>query len=185
MPLPNDHEDRRRALSLIAAERIAASGLDGVTIRGLAAVAGCSTTIVTHYFANKRELLQRIYNDAARRAQARVDAALSRDPADLQGCLEALLPLDSEGVRDWKVYLAFWQTASADADFAEVQRQRLAYARALIRRVLEAGGAADVEAEARRLLTLVQGIAVQAVFDEKDWSPQIQRQFVRLNLRRN
>ena len=34
MPLPTDHEDRRRALSLIAAERIAASGLDGVTIRG-------------------------------------------------------------------------------------------------------------------------------------------------------
>jgi TetR/AcrR family transcriptional repressor of bet genes len=185
MPLPTDHEDRRRALSLIAAERIAATGLDSVTIRGLAAIAGCSTTIVTHYFANKRALLQRTYTDAALRAQARVDGALSRDPADIEGCLEALLPLDDEGLRDWKVYLAFWQTASADPDFAEEQRRWLANARSLIRGALAAAGATDMDAEARRLLTLVQGIAVQAVFDEKDWSPEIQRQFVRLNLRRS
>jgi AcrR family transcriptional regulator len=178
MPLPTDHEERRRALSLIAADSIAARGLEGLTIRGIAATAGCSTTIVTHYFADKRQLLHRTYTEAALRAQARVEAVLGRDRTDLEGCLEALLPMDAESLRDWKVYLAFWQIASADPTFAEEQRRRESNARTIIEGVLQARHADDPSGEARRLLTLVQGVAVQAIFDPVDWSPQRQRAFL-------
>ena len=40
----------------------------------------------------------------------------------------------------------------------------------------------DLDAEARRLLTLVQGISVQAVFDTVEWSPENQRAFLSANI---
>lgn len=150
-----------------------------MTIREVAAAAGFSTTIVTHYFASKRELLLYTYQAAAGRAQARVDRVLGEDGGDLQGYLEALLPLDRESLRDWRVYFAFWQIASIDTGFAKEQRRRMLQVREIIAGIVEARSESVQASEvARHLLTVLLGVAVQAIFDQKGWSAARQKAFV-------
>ena len=189
MPAVVNHEERRQQIASIAADLISSVGLDAMTMREIAAAAGFSTTIVTHYFANKRELMLYTYRASVDHAQARVDAVIARDACDLQGSIEALLPFDESSLKDWKVFLAFWQIAQVDPDFAAEQRAQAANADSILRRVLKARAAAgrglreaDVEATSRRLLVFIVGLAVQAVFDTLGWSPQAQRAFLAAEL---
>ncbi|MEA3299659.1 MAG: TetR/AcrR family transcriptional regulator [Pseudomonadota bacterium] len=190
MPVNVNHQARRLAIAGIVADIIASKGLDGVTIRNVAAAAGYSTTIVTHYFSGKYDLLKHSHQVAAAHAQKRVHAVLARDPTDLQGCLEALLPLTKASLRDWKIYFAFWQVATFDAEFTEQEKRSAQHARDLIAITLDARREAgllpadsDIPALARRLLTIIQGIATQAIVDGVEWSPARQREFLASELR--
>lgn len=185
MPAVVDHDRRRRHVARIAADIIARVGIDAVTMRQVAAEAGYSTTIVTHYFANKQELMLHTYHVAAENAQARVAAVLDRAPCDLLGCLEALLPRDEASLQDWKVYLAFWHVAVLDPVFSAEQGAQALKARRILRDVLEnrtrAGlppAAEELDAVARRLLVIVIGVAVQSLFDPVSWSPEVQREYL-------
>ena len=78
MPRVVDHEARRAEVAAVAADLIARRGLDGVSVRDVAAAGGYSTTVVTHYFASKRELLLQAYRSAGTATEerlARVDGA--------------------------------------------------------------------------------------------------------------
>ena len=129
MPAVVNHEERRQQIARIAADLISSVGLDAMTMREIAAAAGFSTTIVTHYFANKRELMLYTYRASVAHAQARVDAVIARDACDLPASIEALLPFDESSLKDWKVFLAFWQIAQVDPDFAAEQRAQAAQRR--------------------------------------------------------
>jgi AcrR family transcriptional regulator len=188
MPRIVDHAERRRAVAEVAARLVAEGGIDSVTVRDVAAKAGTSTAIVSHYFAGKRELLALTYAQAAGHARARVEAVLARDPADVAGVCEAILPLDDDRRRDWQVWFAFWGPAVADAELAAEQRRRVAGTletlTATLRRAHEALGTAAAREEARRLLTIVTGIATQAVFDPGQWTPARQRRMLKQELAR-
>lgn len=182
MPPPTDHPARRAELVDLAADLIAREGLEAATIRRLAELAGYSTTIVTHYFASKHALLLDVYEACAQRAQARVDAVLARDPGDLQGCLEALLPIGDEARAGWRVNFAFWQRALHDPEFAEKQRWWTRRAEETVAAVIAARpGAKEDGLLARYLVTLIEGIAVRTAFDPR-WSDTAQREFLRHEL---
>ena len=181
MPRQVDHDARRREVAEVAARLIAQVGVERVTVRELAKAAGYSTAIVSHYFADKRQLLLFTYQAAARAAQARVDAILKDAPDDLIGSIEALLPLDEARHREWQVWLSFWGMAIGDPEFAAEQRRRVLVTRKRIEKVLRAMAAkgtlpadADFDLIARELLTVVNGLAVQAGFDPADWPPERQ-----------
>lgn len=182
MPRQVDHDARRREVAEVAARLIAQVGVERVTVRELAKAAGYSTAIVSHYFADKRQLLLFTYQAAAQAAQARVNAVLERAPDDLIGTIEALMPLDEARHREWQVWLSFWGMAIGDPEFAAEQRGRVLDTRRRIEKVLRAMAAngklsmdADFDLIARELLTLVNGVAVQAGFDPSDWPPERQR----------
>lgn len=190
MPVTVNHQDRRLAIAEIVADIIATRGLDGVTIRNVATAAGYSTTIVTHYFSGKYDLLKHTHQIAAAHAQKRVHAVLARDPTNLRGCLEALLPLTKGSLRDWKIYFAFWQVATFNKQFSEQEKRSTQHARDLIAITLDARRDAgllpqetDIAALARRLLTLIQGVAIQAIVDTVEWSAARQREFLTNELR--
>ena len=86
MPRVVDHEARRAEVAAVAADLIARRGLDGVSVRDVAAAGGYSTTVVTHYFASKRELLLQAYRSAGTATEERL-ARLRRGPVarDLRG----------------------------------------------------------------------------------------------------
>lgn len=185
MPAVVDHEHRRNHVARIAAGIIARIGIDAVTMRQVAAEAGFSTAIVTHYFASKQDLLLHTYRTAAEDAQRRLALAQARDPRDLLGCLEALLPRDEASRHGWRVFLAFWHTAVLDPLFAEEQASQALQARALLRGVLEARARTglapaheDLDGLAQHLLVIVIGVAVQAVFDPVTWSPEVIRKYL-------
>lgn len=184
MPRIVDHDARRRLVAEVAATLVAERGLEAVTFRELAEQAGFSTAIVSHYFADKREVLQVTYHHTVRRARERLRRATAAAPADVAGALEALLPLDDERRRDWKVWFAFWAVAAADTALAAEQRERVLRTRQDIAGLLAALPAPpdDLDVAARQVLSTIMGMAAQAVFDADDWPPARQRAMVRTTL---
>ena len=95
MPARGDHEQRRRDVARIAADLVATGGLAAATHRRIAEASGCSTTVVSHYFTDKRDLVNATYTEVGDRVSARLEPRLdSADP--LLSILEALLPLDED-----------------------------------------------------------------------------------------
>ena len=166
MPKLVDHEARRAEVAAVAADLIARRGLDGVSVRDVAAAGGYSTTVVTHYFASKRELLLHAYRSAGTATEARLP-----EQGGLLATCEAILPLDEPRRLTWQTWFAFWAAAVADEELAAMQRRRLLWFRELLARELDG----DDEA-ARELLVIVRGIAAEAVFDPDDWPPERQRE---------
>lgn len=182
MPRQVDHDERRRAVAEIATDLIARGGLDALTVREVARAANYSTAIVSHYFTAKRDLLSYIYRAAVDRAAARINRVLAADPCDLHGVIDAILPINAVQIRDWQVWFAFWGMAVADPEFGDEQRRMVLNAQRIFREIFIARQRArllerdaDCELLARLCVTLLDGIAIQAVFDPDDWPPHRQR----------
>jgi AcrR family transcriptional regulator len=185
MPVFVDHAERRQQVVAVASRLIAEAGLDAVTVRDVAVAAECSTAIVSHYFHNKRELLFLTYHSSIERATARCEAALAGTEGDLKAYLTELMPLGEEQLIEWKIWVAFWARAVADPEIAEVQRNCILRTRGNILKImrdLASKGAlspdVDLADEARRILTLMLGLAVQTLFDPADWPPQRQHALI-------
>ncbi len=177
MPAPVDQVVRRREIAHAAGDLVAREGLEMLTFRKLADHIGYSTKTITHFFANKHDLMRWTYLIAAERSQERVDRALLVDPDDLQKCLEALLPLEPASQRDWRIYLSFWQEAAVHLDFAEEQRWWQNNTVTILDRIMAKryGRTDDTTEDARMLIVFVQGLAAQVIFEDPYWTPARQR----------
>ncbi|WP_298288051.1 TetR/AcrR family transcriptional regulator [Novosphingobium sp.] len=177
MPAAVDHDEKREAIARIAADLIAERGLDAATIRQVAAAAGYSTTVVTHYFASKRALLLAAYRLAAESTQRRVGALAADCSSNPLSRLEILLPIDEEGRRAWRVYLQYWPLADHDDELAAEQRWWSANGLSLIRTALwqACPEIEDIDGKATIALSTLLGIAIQATFDPEAWPPNRQR----------
>lgn len=179
-----DHDERRRYVCDIAARLISRAGVEAVTIRDVAAEAGCSTRIVSHYFRNKRELLLLTFSEFSQRSLEEGEAALASG-ADLQSCLEALLPLDDQRRLNWQVWLAFWGKTAHDPEFLAEQVKRGREIRELIARLLAhrcntpSGTETNWDFIAEHMLTVIVGIATQGTFDPQHWTADFQRMHLR------
>src|SRR3954468_17892014 len=127
MPARVDADDRRRRLVLTAAEIIAEEGIGGLTNGRIAERLSGSTTVVTHYFRSKRELVLHTYQTMASRARARVERAMTDDDP-LAACLHAHLPLDDETRVEWKVWLAYQGMSVGDRELTRIWAARSATA---------------------------------------------------------
>ncbi|WP_052223152.1 TetR/AcrR family transcriptional regulator [Novosphingobium malaysiense] len=185
MPKIVDHDARRAAVAEIAARLIARDGIEGTKVREIARLAQCSTSIVSHYFKNKHDLLLSAYRMRMERTVARVEET-SRQGNGLLEVLAAVLPLDEERVESWRIWLAFWGLATADEAFLREQRQRSRESVDLFHRAILASGAM-VEGEhsrlvAQTLLSSAAGIATQAIYDPESWPPERQIEILRLQI---
>jgi AcrR family transcriptional regulator len=172
----------------VAAALVARDGVEALTMRGVAEAAGSSTSIVTHYFADRRDLLLCTFQTTAARAAARMAAAVAEADDELAAGLEALLPLDDDRQLEWKVWFAFWGLAVGDPALSTEQRRYSLEARALIAASLERDARTpadvDVDLEARRLLALLHGIAAQTMFVPEEWPAERQQELIRDELLR-
>lgn len=187
MPKIVDHAARRLAVAEIAAKLIAREGIEGTKVRDIARLARCSTSIVSHYFHNKHDLLLSAYRMRMERTVARVRQARD-EGASLAECLVTVLPLDEERVESWRIWLAFWGLAAADPGFLLEQRQRSREAVDLFHRTMLDCGAmaesADSYLVAQSLLSSVSGIATQAIYDPESWPPARQARILELQIER-
>src|SRR5690242_9815613 len=98
MPRIVDHDQRREELCLVAARLIHERGLDGATVRAIAAAAGCSTGVIVHYFEDKDDLLRKVLQFVNRRPITRIVARLEAEaqPTSIAAWIEEVLPIDEE-----------------------------------------------------------------------------------------
>jgi AcrR family transcriptional regulator len=180
-----DIEQRRAELTDAAARLIARSGIEAATMREVAAEAGLTTGALTHYFADKQELLLTTFQASlARRRSLRPPAVGSPPAALLLASLEGALPLDGDRRLHWLVTIACCSLAPGDPELGRAQRQAyeefagyvagLAHACGLTRRhgVADAADVADVAAQ---LIAVADGIAMQALFHPEAWPAERQR----------
>ena len=135
MPARGDHQQRRQQVARIAANLVAAGGLAAATHRRIAEAAGCSTTVVSHYFTDKRDLVTATYREVGDRVATRVEVARTSEDR-LVAMLEALLPLDEDRTRDWRLLFTFLGLAATDAELTAEQRDRAAATRSQIETAL-------------------------------------------------
>lgn len=187
MPKIVDHQARRSIVAETAAKLIAQSGLDGLTVREVARLSGCSTSIVSHYFSSKQDLLLSAYRMRMERTnRAIVESRMAGE--SLFESFTVLLPIDEERRESWRIWLAFWGLATADNNFLLEQRQRSREAVDMVRDAISAAGTPltgeALEIASQALLSSISGIATQASYDAERWPPERQTAILRLLLER-
>jgi AcrR family transcriptional regulator len=191
MPAKVDAEDRRRRLVLAAAELIADEGINALTNAKIAKRVSGSTTLVTHYFRSKRELVLDTYQTMASRSRERVEQAMRESDDPLAACLRALLPLDDATRLEWRVWLAYQGMAVGDPQLTQIWASRAASAVDRVTRLIEVDIAAgrmpsgiDPDLESGRLFALIQGMSFQSIVDPEHWSPAHLRRIIDTELLR-
>lgn len=187
MPAKVDADDRRRQLVLAAAELIADEGINALTNAKIAKRLSGSTTMVTHYFRSKRELVLDTYQTMASRSRARLEQAMRGSGDPLAACLHALLPLDDPTRLEWRVWLAYQGMSVGDPELTRIWASRAASAVDRITRLIEAepmSSSIDPALEGDRLFALIQGMSFQSIVDPRRWSPAYLRRIVDTELLR-
>ena len=194
MPKVVDHEARRAELAEAVWRLASREGLEALTVRRVAAEAGCSTGALVHYFRDKEDLLVFALHTVADRAGRRIAKAAERttDPLELtRATLAEMLPLDSDRRAEVRVWFAFLGLALTRPTLARAQRDAYRTCRGLIADTLaraEAEGRVlpglDCEREATALVALVDGLAVQAAFEPRHLGAERLMQIVDARLAR-
>ena len=182
MPKTVDINERRAALTEAASRLIARSGIEAATMRDVAAEAGLTTGALTHYFADKRDLLLHTFTASLERRRA---LRVTRHPTDPRGALratlEGALPLDEDRRRHWMVTVAFCAHATGDDELAAAQRDAYREFRHHVADLVSLAhgiGRPSNQRVAERLIAAADGIAVQALFDPERWTPMRQRRML-------
>ncbi len=176
-----DEPAQRARLSEAVFTTLAESGPAGLTLRAVAARAGCSTGLVLHTFPDKRALLLHARDVLHERTRARADA-LEADAPDPAAAVRAVslgaLALDDDGVAEARAWVAFLAAALGDPVLRErhVRNSRAFVER--LTRLLEAATRLPLESAAVRAAALgasLEGITVLAAGDPERWTPDAQR----------
>ena len=139
MPKVVDHDAQRVKFAEAAMSLIAQHGLEGVTMRAVAAEAGLSYGSLFHYFSSKDELLMH----AVRHSTTLQTNRINKFTSQYSGlkALEHLLCDDAiinESSRDdWIVWLTFLYKAAMQTSFAEAYAELIDGWQARIVRLLE------------------------------------------------
>jgi AcrR family transcriptional regulator len=189
MPRIVDVEQRRTELAAAVARVIARSGIEGATMRQVAAEAGWTTGTLVHYFTDKRELLQFTLGESLDRRRAQRFDRVGLAPRDaIRHTLTNALPISDDSRLHWIVTVAFTAQAHNDLDLAATQRDAYREFRSYLARLLideenvhpgtvpgrTFSTRDDALVEAERLIALVDGVALQALFDPESWPPERQ-----------
>lgn len=174
MPKIVDHDRRRQEIVETTWRIIARRGLEGATLREIAAEAGFANGAIKPYFPTKSSLTEATFAYVFTRTNRRIAVAtkgLGGFAALRAFCLE-VLPLDDTRIDEARVVLPFWQLAMHDAGEAAQNGAAMLEWRRSIRgwlREARAAGAAPaklpVDLVAETLLTFLLGAQIAAVLD--------------------
>lgn len=177
MPKIVDHQERRRAITDAACQVIATAGLGGTTTRDIAAAAGCTTGLIMHYFRSKEEILLAALSTVTQAVADRMATLLEEPGTDLYDLLSECLPMDDRRRLEWRVWIAFWDSAAHDPRLAAEQRARYQTWREALAFILHSAGyrqGPERDEAAESMMVVIDGIGIQAIFDAERWPPQRQ-----------
>ncbi|MEV4178964.1 TetR/AcrR family transcriptional regulator [Nonomuraea sp. NPDC049709] len=178
MPKLVDHQARRCHIAAALLRVTEREGMEAVSVRTVAAEAGCSVGAVQRYFRSKDEMLHFALRSVVESARRRMDGIRLGGPDGMTfaGALRAAilqsLPLDTTRLGEARVWAAFYAKAAVQPDFAEViaelHREALGnLGRALryARSTGELGPGQDPQALARLILVIIDGLMWAILMD--------------------
>lgn len=160
---------------------LGSQGLERLTIRSVAAAAGCTTGLVMHRFPNRRALLRHardLLHERTRERVERLEAAAATPRQALRAVLSQGLALDAETAAESVVWTGFLAAAVADGDLVELHRSaHLAWRERITRLVVAASGWPHPRAStvALALIALVEGAAALASADPAAYPAPVQQ----------
>ncbi|WP_149261085.1 TetR/AcrR family transcriptional regulator [Actinomadura sp. K4S16] len=172
MPKQVDHVSRRRLIAEAVCSLADERGLEGVTLRDVAARAQVSMGAVQRCFRTKEEMLVFALGHISERINERVQARLVRSPAQSPGtalghAVTEVSLLREEHRAEARVWLAFVAQAAVSTPLADtLKRNYAALQEAFTSLISEAGEAAaslDPQREARTLLALADGLTTHVL----------------------
>lgn len=187
MPKIVDHDVQREKFVLAAMGLIARQGLEGVTMRAVAAEAGLSYGSLFHYFDSKDDLLMQTVRYSTSAQTKRVNEYDSQYSG--LKALEHLLCDDviiNESSRDaWMVWMTFLYKAAIHQPFAEMNAELIDGWLARITRLLEearddgeVADTLDIEREAMAAWAFSSGIGQVGLLQPESLPPVMQRQLI-------
>ena len=181
MPRVVDRAERLEGIARAVRTVLERDGVEQTTMRNVAAELGSTTGLLTHWVADRAELLHLALRATADEQSARAAAALKRHPNDIAGAFDEYLPLDDVRRGEMKVWLGFWALALSDEVLQDEHRDRYRGFRAAF--VQHLSGLGVPTSEARRatdhIMTTIDGLAVEAMFDPGYWTAARQRRHLR------
>ncbi|MFH8617429.1 TetR/AcrR family transcriptional regulator [Streptomyces sp. NPDC017979] len=177
MPRQVDHEGRRRLIAEAVCRLADERGLEGVTLRDVAARAQVSMGAVQRCFSTKDEMLAFTLDHVGERIGERVRARVVRAPAQsaasaLGHAATEVSLLDPAHRAEARVWLAFVAQAAVSPELARRLRTNYAaleevFAELVAEGGADAGGSGGVEPrrEARALLALADGLTTHVLID--------------------
>ncbi|MFJ3877748.1 TetR/AcrR family transcriptional regulator [Streptomyces sp. NPDC090077] len=176
MPRQVDHEGRRRLIAEAVCRLADERGLEGVTLRDVAARAQVSMGAVQRCFGTKEEMLLFALGYVGETIAERVRARLVRSPAQsaasaLGHAATEVALLREERRAEARVWLAFVAQAAVSAPLAGTLRANYAALQTAFARLVEEAAGADAEGparldpqrEARALLALADGLTTHVL----------------------
>jgi AcrR family transcriptional regulator len=169
---------RRAEVIACAAQLVVEGGLGLITFRNLAQRMGCSTTVISHHFRNKDEVVLETYRHVNARAAAMRDAALSNRAHTAVRAIEELLPITDAQRDNWAAWLHFWSAALHDPVLAAEHGRGLQQTVERVVVYLRSIGMAEEQAcgAAQAISNALYGMAIQALFDRDHWDEARLRQ---------
>lgn len=182
MPRLVDHEERRRSIVAAAWRLIARRGLDGVTMRDLAAETGYANGALAHYFSGKDEIVRVAFEHVLSETNERIRESLQglEGVEALRRMCREIMPMASETRLEARIAIALWQRALNDVELAAVNNTALDLWRAQLakhwREAIELGELQpiDVETHVEILMTMLVGLQVTVALERGESSTEDQ-----------
>ncbi|MET8800381.1 TetR/AcrR family transcriptional regulator [Nocardia sp. NPDC004568] len=171
MPKLVDHVERRRAIIEAAWRLIADRGIDGITMRDLAAEAGYANGALSHYFSGKDEILCTAFEYVIESTDLRIENSVGARhglAALRRMCLE-IMPVTDETRLEARIAVSLWQRAMNDPAMAEFNNVAVAAWKSRLTRywaeAIAAGELPDTDLGigVESLMTMMIGLQVTAV----------------------
>lgn len=168
-------------LSAAVWDVLAHQGLEHLTIRAVAAAAGCTTGLVMHRFPNRRALLRHARELLHERTRLRVEAleeAAGSPREALRAVLAQGLATSPAGTLESVVWVGFLAAAVGDEELLEVHRTNSRAWRRRIRRLVAAAAPTwsdeQVSTAALALMGMAEGAAMLASADPEVYGAELQ-----------
>ncbi|MEU5721963.1 TetR family transcriptional regulator C-terminal domain-containing protein [Micromonospora sp. NPDC047738] len=173
MPKIVNHAQRRRELAAAVWQVIARDGVEGISIRSVAAASGWSSGALRHYFSTRAELLAFACEQVIDQVTERIQGLRhTGGPVEaVRAILLETMPVDETRRTEGSIAFAFLALGLGDPELARVQRRHFTGVYELCLRLVQdlaerdalAQTRQDAETLARRMHAVVDGLTVHAL----------------------
>lgn len=173
---PSNTDTNRREIASAACALVAEGGLDSVSMRRIAKHLGATTGYISHYYADKEDLLEAALREALSELTSGA-APLSTDLEEWIDNAVRTLPHNVDTQRFWRILTAFQSASLNNPRLAEVLRIYVVeQISALTGHLTEKVGAdtptEKVTALARSLFALVSGLGTTTTITPDAFTPE-------------